>query len=683
MSGAVADLVRNAGAVMPATAEGLRAALVPSLKVSAWADQYRVLSKSASAEPGRWSTDRTPYLREIMDTLSPLCPIQTVVFQKSTQVGGTETGLNWLGSIIHQGLGPTMLVLPTSNAAKKASKTRVGPMIADTKELAKRVREARSRDSGNTTLLKEFDGGVLIFAGANSATELKSSPVRNLMMDEIEEYPSDTDGQGDPEELAEKRTDTFAHRKIFKVSTPTITDGRIDRAYKASDQRVYLVPCPHCHYEQELRFDQLRWETRKRWERVDAETGEVIAADEDEIGAVEHDTGELVSVWYECADCAGAIYEHAKTAMLNAGRWEARNPGPDRAAGFRISALYSPIGWFGWRKIVLAWLKAEKDVSGQLRKTFTNTILGQAYEEPGESIDEHFLKRRIEAWRVGETIPAGALVLAGGCDVQHNRLELRVWGYGRNQETWLVDRHVIFGSPAADETWRALEQLLEKAWPHELGGKLRMGALAIDASDGVTTHFVRAFARKWSPTRRVIAVKGQAVQGKPLIGKPTEQDVSWRGKIIKGGVKLWPMGSDTGKAAFYARLRIEEPGPGFVHLPTGLPDETFAQLTAEKLVTRLIRGHPKREWHLPAGKRNEDLDCRVMADAAAEYWGIRHAPWDKIEAGLRVSTPDLFVTADEAKSAADPEVSGAAPAARAGRVPPIKARRGWAQGWRG
>ncbi len=235
----------------------------------------------------------------------------------------------------------------------------------------------------------------------------------------------------------------------------------------------------------------------------------------------------------------------------------------------------------------------------------------------------------------------------------------------------------------ADETWRALEQLLEKAWPHELGGKLRMGALAIDASDGVTTHFVRAFARKWSPTRRVIAVKGQAVQGKPLIGKPTEQDVSWRGKIIKGGVKLWPMGSDTGKAAFYARLRIEEPGPGFVHLPTGLPDETFAQLTAEKLVTRLIRGHPKREWHLPAGKRNEDLDCRVMADAAAEYWGIRHAPWDKIEAGLRVSTPDLFVTADEAKSAADPEVSGAAPAARAGRVPPIKARRGWAQGWRG
>jgi phage terminase large subunit GpA-like protein len=211
--------------------------------------------------------------------------------------------------------------------------------------------------------------------------------------------------------------------------------------------------------------------------------------------------------------------------------------------------------------------------------------------------------------------------------------------------------------------------------------------MAVDASDGVTTHFVRAFVRKWSPTRRVIAVKGQAVQGKPLIGKPTEQDVSWRGKIIKGGVKLWPMGSDTGKAAFYARLRIEEPGPGFVHLPSGLPDESFAQLTAEKLVTRLIRGHPKREWHLPAGKRNEDLDCRVMADAAAEYWGVRHAPWDKIESGLRVSTPDLF--ASDASVASPGVEESPAPAqniAASAANNPIRAprppRRGWANSWK-
>lgn len=677
-------------------AAGLRAAITPRMRVSEWADEFRVLSKVSSAEHGKWSTRRTPYLREVMDVLSDDDPTQEVVFQKPTQIGGTECGNNWVGAHIHQGVGTMMIVMPTSSGAKKASKTRISPMIADTPVLRGRVREAKSRDSGNTTLMKEFgDGaGVLIFAGANSANDLKSSPAGKLFLDEIEEYPDDVEGQGDPEELATKRADTFARQKRFKCSTPTILGGRIDRAYRASDQRLYYVPCPHCGHEQVLKFERLGWETRKRWERVDAESGEVLEAQPDEPGAVERDTGELVSVWYECEGCNEPIHEHYKTQMLGAGRWISQNPGPDRAAGFKINALYSPIGWFGWRKVVLAHLKAEHDTSGKLRKTFINTVLGEAYEEPGESIDEHFLKRRVEAWRIGERVPAGALLLTAGCDVQGDRLEVRVWGYGRNEESWLVDRHILYGSPAVPETWSALEQLLDKAWPHELGGKARIGAIAIDASDGNTTHFVRAFVRKWSPTRRVIAVKGQAVQGKPLLGKPTDQDVSWRGKLIKGGVKLWPMGSDTGKSAFYARLRIgwdnethgPAPGesiPGYVHLPSGLPDDEFAQLAAEKLVTRYIRGHPKREWHLPSGRRNEALDCRVMADAAAEYMGVRRMPWDKLEQGLRVQTADLFDKDRPADEPAAPPADAAEPAAQTSALAaPRRPRGNWVTNWR-
>lgn len=703
--------------LLSSAADALRAAQAPVLQVSEWADAHRVLSKASSAEPGRWSTERTPYLREIMDCLSPASPVQEVVFQKCTQIGGTECGNNWIGHTIDQGQGPMMIVLPTSNAAKKASKTRVGPMIADTPRLRGKVRDAKSRDSHNTTLLKEFDGGVLIFAGANSATELKSSPVGKLFLDEIEEYPSDVDGQGDPEELAEKRSDTFARRKKYKVSTPTIAGGRIDRAYKASDQRLFYVPCPLCGHEQALRWEGLKWETRRVWEITRADDGEIVQVEPDpETGeppanAVQRDTGELQAVWYECESCLGAIHEHAKTAMLNAGRWVAHNPGPDRAAGFKLNALYSPIGWFGWRRVVLAWLKAQRDTSGALTRTFWNTILGEAYEEPGETIDEHWLKRRIESWRVGERVPAGALLLAAGVDVQGDRLEARVWGYGRNAETWLVDVQVIHGSPALDATWLGLEALLDKAYLHELGGKVRVHAIGIDAGDGNTTHFVRAFVRKWRATRRVIALKGQAVQGKPLLGKPTEQDVNWRGKLIKRGVLLWPMGSDTGKAAFYARLRIEEPGPGFVHLPAGLPDEEFAQLTAEKLMTRYIRGHPKREWELPRGKRNEALDCRVMADAVAEYLGMRRARWDQLEAAVRVTTEDLFARdpgtapapagsaassrSDAAASAAvpgdEPELDGASEAAAPPPAEPVNPPRvparparptNWVTNWR-
>ncbi|TAK45248.1 MAG: phage terminase large subunit family protein [Betaproteobacteria bacterium] len=656
-----------------AFSEGL--ALDPERTVSEWADANRVLSKAASAEPGRWSTERTPYLREIMDALSPTDPVQHVVLQKATQLGGTECGNNWIGAIIDQGLGPTMMVQPTSNAAKKASRTRLGPMIRDTPCLREKVREAKSRDSGNTILLKEFDGGVLILAGANSATELKSSPVRNQFLDETEEYPADVDGQGDPEELAEKRTDTFARRKIFKVSTPTISGGRIDVAYKASDQRLYLVPCPQCGHHQALRFEQLRWETRKVLELTDADSGEIREVAAGDAGAeqsVERDTGELLDVWYECAGCRARIDEHAKSDILRdaalggTAHWVPQNPGPDRAKGYKINALYSPLGWFGWRQVVLKKLAADKDPSGTKLKTFWNTILGEAYDEAGEAIEPHFLKARIEPWRIGGMVPAKCLLLAAGVDVQHNRLEVYVWGFGRDLESWVVDRQVIYGSPALEETWRALEDLLAKGWAHAGGQSLRLTRLAIDSSDGVTTHYVRVFARKWMHTSRVIAVKGQSVAGKALIGKPTKQDVNYRGEILKQGVEIWQYGADTAKGALYARLKIEEPGAGYVHIPSGLPDEFFEQLTAEKRVTRYLRGQPRVEWVLEKGRRNEALDCAGMAHAAAESAGLARVNWDALERLINPGQRDLFA---EAAKPAIPTAGADAASAGADAVP--------------
>lgn len=577
-----------------------------------------------------------------MDVLSPSDPTPVLVFQKPTQIGGTEAGNNWIGSIIDQALGPTMMVLPTSNAAKRASRTRIGPMIEETPALRGKVTEAKSRDSGNTVLMKEFDGGVLLLAGANSATELKSSPIRNLFLDEIEEYPADVDGQGDPEELAEKRTDTFARKKIAKISTPTIVGGRIDRAYKASDQRLYFVPCPHCDHAQHLRFEQLRWETRKVWEVV-KDGGEIAEVASDTEGSVERDTGELLDVWYECEAAGCRIDEHHKTDLLAKGRWIVQNPGPDRAAGFKINALYSPVGWFGWRRVVLKHLEAERDTSGTKKKTFVNTVLGEAYEEAGEAIEPHWLKQRIEpGWRLGQ-VPAKCLLLFAGVDVQHNRLHVGVWGFGRDLETWVIERLVLFGSPALDETWQGLEDVLNKGWLHPGGTSVRLTAMAIDASDGVTTHFVRAFARKWSPSRRVIAVKGQAASGKSIIGRPTKQDVNYRGQVWKHGVEFWPYGSDTAKGALYARLKIAEPGPGYVHLPTGLPDEFFEQLTSERRVTRYLRGHPRVEWQLERGRQNEDLDCAGMAHAAAEYAGpLAKVNWDALERVLNPGQSDLF-----------------------------------------
>ena len=308
----------------------------PLLTVSEWADRHRVLSSKASSEPGRWRTSRTPYLKAIMDCLSPTSPVERVVFMKGAQVGATETGSNWIGYVIHHAPGPMMAVWPTVEMAKRNSKQRIDPLIEESPVLCELIAPARSRDSGNTILAKEFRGGVLVMTGANSAVGLRSMPVRYLFLDEVDAYPLDVEGEGDAISLAEARTRTFARRKIFIVSTPTIAGASaIEREYEASDQRRYFVPCPHCSHRQWLRFEQLRWEK-----------------------------GRPETAAYVCESCETAIAEHHKTWMLEHGEWRATAEGSGKTAGFHLSSLYSPLGWRAWREIAAAWEAAVSKESG-------------------------------------------------------------------------------------------------------------------------------------------------------------------------------------------------------------------------------------------------------------------------------------------------------------------------------
>ncbi len=232
----------------------------PLLTVSEWADQHRVLSQRASSEPGRWRTARTPYLKEIMDCLSPSSPIQRVAVMKGAQVGCTEAGNCWIGYVVHQAPGPMLAVSPTVELAKRNSKQRIDPLIEESDVLRERVKERRSRDSGNTVLSKDFPGSVLILTGANSAVGLRSMPARYLFLDEVDGYTGDVEGEGDPILLAERRSATFRRRKIFLVSTPkTRSLSRIEREFEASDKRYFFVPCPHCREHQVLQFENLTW----------------------------------------------------------------------------------------------------------------------------------------------------------------------------------------------------------------------------------------------------------------------------------------------------------------------------------------------------------------------------------------------------------------------------------------
>jgi phage terminase large subunit GpA-like protein len=611
----MADEYEGAAEIARAWCEGLRPD--PRLTVSEWAEHYRVLSTKGSSEPGRWRNSRTPYLKEIMDCLSPTSPVERVVVMKGAQVGGTELGLNWVGYVIHHAPGPMMIVWPTTEMAQRNSKHRIDPLIEESPALKDLVAPARSRDSGNTVLMKEFLGGVLVMTGANSAVGLRSMPVRYLFLDEVDAYPLDVAGEGDAVHLAEARTRTFARRKILLVSTPTIAGASIiEREYEASDRRRYFVPCPHCGHRQWLRFEQLRWER-----------------------------GRPETAVYVCEACAEPIQEHHKPGMLERGQWQAL--GESRTAGFHLSSLYSP--WRKWREIAAAWEKAAmgEHKSIAMIKAFKNSELGETWVEEGEAPDWQRLLERREDYRIG-TVPAGGLLLTAGADVQKDRIEVSVWAFGRGKEAWLVEHRVLMGEPAREEVWRRLAELLTETWTHESGCQLPLSRLAVDT--GFATQETYSFVRRVRDSR-VMAVKGVG-KGAALIGLPTAVDTLTNGKRLRRGVRVFPVAGSVAKLEFYNALRktpeVAEDGTtvrypaGYIHLPK-VDAEFLQQLCAEQLVTRRDRnGYPVREWQ-KMRERNEALDCYVYARAAAAAAGLdrfeeRH--WLELERQLGVPPPD-------------------------------------------
>lgn len=590
----------------------------PTLTVSEWADTHRLLSNKASAEPGPFRTQRTPYLREIMDSLSVYDPCQRIAFMKSAQIGGTEAGNNWLGYIIHHSPAPVLYVQPTVEIAQKVSKQRVAPMVEESPALKERIAPSRSRDSGNTLLMKEFQGGVLMMTGANSAAGLRSMPVRFLFLDEIDAYPGDVEGEGDPISLAEKRTTTFSRRKVFMVSTPTVKDAsKIEREFERSDQRRYFVPCPHCDHKQWLRWrgfendpDGSRAkEYRLRW------------LDEAKTAA-----------GYLCEACGTLIEEHHKTWLLEeadrrnlAGEtdigWVPTAAGDGVTRGYHLNSLYSPAGWKSWVEILREFEEASADASKL--KTFVNTTLGEPFEEAfSVRMDAEGLAKRAESYAL-MTVPDGGLVLTAGIDVQPNRIEIATRAWGEGEESWLVNYSVVHGDPFRPELWEQVLDVLDTPYPHATGATMQVYAAAVDSGDGNSTHQVYAFCRQ-QKRRHIFPIKGMSTPGRPALGKPTKQDINLRGQTIKRGVELWPVGSDTIKTLMFGRIKGNLPGPGCYHWPMGLPSEYWTGLTAERQAVKFINGFPKRVWVKKDGARNEPVDTEVYAYAALQYLYNRH-----------------------------------------------------------
>lgn len=652
-----------------------------ALSVDQWADRYRVLAGETSAEPGPWRTERTPYLRQIMADLSSDSPAEEVVLQFGTQLGKSESGLNWLGYCIDHDPGPMLLILPTVDIAKRFSKQRLSPMIREAPVLRSKIREARSRDSGNTTLVKEFPGGLLVVTGANSAAGLASMPSRVLYADEVDDYPDDVDGQGEPLGLATARQDTFSRRKRLLSSSPKRPPGfsTIENRFHAGTRFRYHVPCPHCGERQILEWGGKDKPHGLKWVGNDPSTAH-----------------------YVCRHCGAQIDEHNKPAMLAGGEWIADNPGAT-VRSYHLSSLYSPLGWLSWATIVREFLEAASALTAGKTapmKTWRNTRLALTWAEPGARLQVHALRERAlrdGAHRLRE-VPAPVCALTAGVDVQDNRLEVGVYGWGPGEEAALVDHQVIPGDPAQSEIWEKLDAYLAGRFRHVRGGTLGIEAVGIDTG-GHFTHTVYQYVRDRSPGRRieaggvtwvqrVYALKGLDRPGMPVQGKGSPVDVNWRGKVVPRGVMLWMVGTNSAKDWWYARLRHETPGPGFVHVPADITDEWCEQMTVESRVqARTARG-VRMVWACPPGKRNEAWDCAVYALFAAHAIGLQRysaSMWERLAERIAPRQADLLAPAVETPIELAPEESPLPPEQPEQAEAPSTAAQAWQParaGWR-
>lgn len=597
-----------------------------------WAEAHRVLSKESS-NGGRFIISRVEVARGPMLWVTEP-GVQTITLQACTQLLKTTFMENVAGYFIHLDPCPILVVQPKDEAAETFSKDRLAPMIRDTPVL-KDLFRGQARDAGNTLTHKQFPGGHITMVGANSPTNLAMRPIRVVLSDEIDKYPLSAGNEGPPVDLAEERQAEFSANKLaVRACSPTI-EGRsaIAASYQESDQRKPYVACPHCDHWQSLEWEQVRFEKDERG-RIKPETAAIVCIG---CGVCWTEAERLRSldrvIWRQTRefDCCG---RHQKPEKWTC---EPAAPGVEYAvcndcgkrtvphdhAGGLASKLYAPRQSI--KDLVKKFRRAQERGIEAL-KTFTNTQLARTWREAGEAPEwDRVYERR--GGHLSGNVPAWVLVLFAGCDIQKDRIEVGIWGFGRNRQRALIEHRVLPGDTSRPEVWASLAELLDNTWPHESGTEISVRDWGIDS--GAYAAEVSAFVRSQAGRGNVHAVDGQNNFFMAYVGVGG-LDVRVNGKKLRRGLKTVKIGVSFCKQELNGQLGLQRPEqgaafpPGFVHLPDDVTEDQVKQLTSEELVTRTTRNGTRRGWELIAGRRNEVLDCANYARGLAAMRG-----WDR------------------------------------------------------
>jgi len=560
------------------------------LTVTGWAEAHRRLSSESAAEPGPWRTERTPYLRGIMDCFTDP-KVNHIVVWAASQVGKSEFINNCIGYIIDQDPGSILFIQPTTIDAKDYSKLRIAPMIRDCPTLRKKVAASKSRDSGNTILQKSYPGGILTLCGSTEAHALCSKPIRYIFGDERDRWAVSAGNEGDPWDLAMARQTTFYNAKAVEVSTPTIKGAsNIESAYATGTMERWKSRCPHCGEYHEIQWSDIRY-----------------AYDEKIVG--DSKTYLVSEIFYICPGC-GCISDEI-TMKRQPAKWVADNPDAylNGCRSFKLNAFVSQ--WATWESIVQKYLKAQGNTK-KLQVVY-NTCFGELFEDRGDLEDEDSLMARREEYPA--ELPDGVLVLTCGVDTQDDRLEFEVVGHGHFGETWGIKKGIIMGRPDDEAVWAALDDVLDHTYRFEDGLGLRISMTFVDEG-GHFTQEVRMQCRN-RISKKMFCIKGMPGQDRPYTAPPKEMKITVR-NIFVGTCWQYQLGVDSGKQIIMDNIRVKTPGSKYCHFPRrdDYGPGYFAGLLSEHLVYEPKNKHPWQWKKIPGHERNEVLDCRNYALAA-------------------------------------------------------------------
>ncbi len=588
--------------VLAVVAEALAWGIRPNTVIlpARWAAENLVVADGPHTGQ-RWSAELTPYVVEILNNLVVDGPHNRVSVRKSAQTGLTEAGIAWIGSIMDKTPAKALVVFPTIRSAQDFNREKLTPTIDATDVLRVKLSNRSRFKKASTALNKQYPGGSLTLTGANSASDLRSKTVRYAFCDEIDEWPLDLDGQGDPMEMVNARLTAFhatGDYMLFEVSTPTIKGlSRIDNAFLEGDQRYWHVPCCHCGEYQRLVFGG-----------KDKPFGLKFARE------WPHEA------YYACCHCGGVIQHHQKSEIVKAGKWVALAPGGGKHPSYHIDALVSLLTT--WDKIVEEFLKS-KDDPNKLR-AFVNLKLGEAWEERGDAPEWNKLYARRSGYRKG-LIPDGGVVLTGAADIQSDGIYYEIVAWGSGERSWSIDVGFLPGdtADAKSKPWHELERIFLSSWSNINGGSQIIDLAGVDS--GYNTGAVYAFVKR---NGKFLALKGVAGWGRPPLGTALSQDVTWNGRKQRRGLKVWNVGTWTLKSKFYANLRkigipdgLDEDPPGYCYFSEFHDDIYFRQITSEYLKSNTKKGHIQHEWY--AKGPNHYLDCRIYNMAVASHPYLR------------------------------------------------------------